>query len=103
MKSTNLALYIFNYIMKCQNNMENLNIIKADIRALLKIDFEFNSIETMPSGRLSVKITTKINGKNQILTATERSIMDCVTAFENQIEHLRNAKIVTEYFKIGNK
>lgn len=83
--------------------MENLSIIKADIRALLKIDFEFNSIETMPSGRLSVEITTKINGKNQILTATERSIMNCVTAFENQIEHLRNAKIVTEYFKIGNK
>lgn len=83
--------------------MDKISYIKADLQALLKINYDLNNIEIMPSGRVSVQITTKINGKNQILTATERSTADIATAFENQIETLRNAKIVTEYFKITTK
>ena len=80
--------------------MDKLSYIKADLQALLKINYDLNNIEIMPSGRVSVQITTNINGKNQILTATERSTHNIAAAFESQILHLRNAKIVTETFKL---
>lgn len=85
--------------------MEKIDQIKADLRALLKIeDFKITHVNFMEiTGRYSVAIETKIGDRLRVLHAQEHSIMDCATALQTTYDILNRAKYQTETFKLAEK
>lgn len=78
--------------------MENIDQIKADIRALLPFEFEFNQIVYLEqTNRLSVSIEARINGKLVILHQSEKTIAKVAEAINNEYNAYKVCRVEREY------